>query len=277
MEIAEARAEELTFIAVGLMIIVTNLVEIVYISRNKHKNTFEKLLLSLAISDLLVGITATVYKTSDFLLGKEPWLSEGVAAIVFMFSSIFSLKNLLVLTIDRFLAIRFPIKHRILVTARRTNILIISIWVLSCVGGVGSNLFLIFKLSYGNDYFMIISAALIISIGAIISAIYCCIIRFLLTRQVTVAAKPGDEKVLQKIKGLFRGPQKAERTVLLSCIIVTVTFIICMFPFAIEYMRFRNAETLTFASKMLIVLNSLLNPFVYFFNNFLRRNCTKPQ
>ena len=277
MEMAEAQSEELAFIAVGLLIIVANIVEIVYISRNKHKNTFEKLLLSLAISDLLVGITATVYKTSDFLLGKKPWLNEEVAATVFMFSSIFSLKNLLVLTTDRFLAIRFPIKHRILVTARRTNILIISIWVVSGVGGVGSNLILIFGLKTGNDYFMMISAVLIISIGAIISIIYCCIIRFLLTRQVIVTAKPGDEKVLQRIKGLFRDPQKAERTVLLSCIIVTVTFIICMFPFAIEYLRYRNAEKLTFASKMLIILNSLLNPFVYFFNNFLRKSCIKPQ
>ena len=277
MKMTEMQVEEISFIAVGLVIIVVNLVETVCILRKKSKNTFEKMLLSLAFSDLLVGITTTVYKTIDYVVGKALWLEENVATIVFILSSTFSLQNLLAITIDRFLAIRFPIKHRVLVTQRRTNALIIFIWVATCLVGVGINLILVLGVPSGDDYVITTSAIVIIFIGAIINIIYFCMIRFLLTRQVAVAARPKDGKELQRMQELFRGPQKAERTVLLSSFIVAVTFIICMLPFAIECLIFRDAKTSTFASKMLIVLNSLLNPFVYFFNNFLRKNCTKPQ
>ena len=274
---AEPHQEEISFIAVGVMIIVVNFIEVICILRKNNKTTFEKLLLSLALSDLLVGAITTVYKTLDFVLGQRSWLIEEVTAVVLTLSSIFSSQNLLAITIDRFLAIRFPIKHRILVTARRTNVLIIFTWVLSCIVGIGIDLILVVLVPSGGDYIMTASTVAIISIGAIVSIIYVCIIRFLFTRQVAVAARPEDGKVFQKIQAIFRELQKTERTVLLSSVIVTATFIICTFPFAIEYLRYRNAETLTFASKMLIILNSLLNPFVYFFNNFLRKSCTKPQ
>ena len=274
------QADWISFLAVGLLIVVANLVETICILRKKSKNTFEKLLLSLALSDLLVGITTIVYNTIGYVgyvSGQKPRLHEGLAAIVFMFSSIFSLENLLAITIDRFLAIRFPIKHRVLVTPRRTTILIIFIWVSACLFGGGINLILVLGVPSGDEYVVTISSIGIISIGTIINIFYFCITKFLFTRQVTVTARPEDGKVLQRIQELFRGPQKTERAVLLSSVIVTATFIICMFPFAIEYLIFRDAKALTLASKMLLLLNSLLNPFVYFFNNFLRRSWTKPQ
>ena len=271
----ETEAEEISFIAVGLMIIVANLVEITCIVRKRNKTTFEKLLLSLALSDLLFGTIITVYKTLDFALGRKPWLDERVTTIVFLLSSVFSLLNLLAITIDRFLAIRFPIKHRILVTPRRTNVLIISIWASTSLVGVGSNLILVLRVPAGEKYAITTSAIGILSIGTIINAIYFCIIRYLLTREVIATARPEDGKILQRIRELFRGPQKVERAVLLSSVIVSVTFIICTFPFAIEYLILGDGEELSFGSKMLIILNSLLNPFVYFFNNFLRKSCTK--
>ena len=273
----DTEVQEISFIAVGFMIIVANLVEVICVVRKKNKTTFEKLLLSLALSDLLVGVIITVYKTLDFVLDRKPWLNEGVTGFVFILSSVFSLLNLLAITIDRFLAIRFPIKHRVLVTPRRANAVVILVWVSTCLVAVGISFTLILEVPYANQYVITILAIGIISIGIIINVIYFCILRFLLTRQVSVTARPEDVKVLQRILKLFRGPQKAERTVLLSSIIVVFTFIICTFPFAIEYLRVRDGEDLSFASKMLIVLNSLLNPFVYFFNNFLRKSCTKPQ
>ena len=274
---AEPHDEDKSFIAVGFMIIVANLVEIICIVRKKDKTTFEKLLLSLALSDLLVGVITTVYKTLDLVLGQKPWLLDKMTVVVFTLSTIFSLQNLLAITIDRFLAIRFPIKHRILVTPRRINAMIIFIWLLSLLVGVGLDLILLIVVRSGYDIVMASSTGGIIAIGTIINVIYLCIIKFLFTRPEKVTARPEDGKVLQRIQNLFRGPQKAERAVLLSSVVVVATFIICTFPFAIEYLRFRNAESLTFASKMLIVLNSLLNPFVYFFNNFLRKSCTKSQ
>ena len=273
---SEPHDEDKSFIAVGFMIIVTNLVEIICIVRKKDKTPFEKLLLSLALSDLLVGVITTVYKTLDLVLGQKPWLLDKMTVVVFTLSTIFSLQNLLAITIDRFLAIRFPIKHRILVTPRRINALITFIWLLSLLVGVGLDLILVIVVQSGYDIVMVSSTGGIIAIGTVINIIYFCIIKFLFTRQVKVTARPEDGKVLQRIQELFRGPQKTERAVLLSSVVVAASFIICTFPFAIEYLRFRDGEHLSFASKMLIVLNSLLNPFVYFFNNFLRKSCTKP-
>ena len=267
MELSNYQLEELVFILVGLLIISMNFAEVVFILRIKHRSTFEKLLLSLALSDVLVGIAVVVFKVLDFILGDQSWLREENFIVVFIMSALFSLKNLLVITIDRFIAVKFPIKHRLLVTGRRVNILIVLIWVVTCLLGIVLNLILILGLHIDTDYFMLLSSILIISWGVLMPIFYGCILKVVFTRQTAAKMNVEDSTVPNRLQKGFRGLQKSERTVLFSSVLVSVSFVICTYPFAIEYIK--TNEDVSLASSILMISNSILNPIIYFFSRFL--------
>ena len=275
MEFTNIEVEELIFILVGIMIILMNSVEIAFLLRIKHRSTFEKLLLSLALSDLLVGIAVTVFKTIDFATDAVPWLEEDEFVTVFIMSSIFSLKNLLAITADRFLAVKYPIKHHIFVTGRRVNILIVLIWVVVCLFGILTNIIIIVGFGVERRYFMILSTVAILTWGILITVLYGAILRVLFTRQTTKdKADDRNRTVLQKIQLLLRGRSKSERAVLCSSIIVSGSFIVCTYPFAIEYLKTKDTMNMSLESRMLMILNSFLNPFIYFFNRSLGQRRT---
>ena len=267
MELSNYQLEELVFILVGLLIISMNFVEVVFILRIKHRSTFEKLLLSLALSDVLVGIAVVVFKILDFILGDQTWLQEENFIVVFIMSALFSLQNLLVITIDRFIAVKFPIKHRLLVTGRRVNILIVLIWVVTCLLGIVLNLILILGLHIDTDYFMLLSSILIISWGVLMPIFYGCILKVVFTRQTAAKMNVEDSTVPNRLQKGFRGLQKSERAVLFSSVLVSVSFVICTYPFAIEYIK--TNEDVSLASSILMISNSILNPIIYFFSRFL--------
>ena len=263
--------QELAFIVLGIVVILLSCAEIVLILQTKNRKTFDKLLLSLALSDWLVGIVVTVFKIIDFVAGMHPWLKEDVFAMVFIMSSAFSIKNLLFITFDRLLAIRFPIKHRVLVTGRLVNIMIVIIWIVVLFFNVGVNLILIIVLQRSSEYYIYLSAIAIIVWGIFIVIVYGWILRVLLTRQILARVYTNGEKLTigRRIQSLFTGQYKAERAVVFTSVLVAVSFIICTYPFAIEYLIRRNAENISFPSRVLIFLNSLFNPLVYFFKNYL--------
>ena len=265
--------EELAFIAVGMTITLLNSVEIILLLRMKNKKAFDKLLLSLALSDWLVGIAVTIFKITDFVVGKKPWLKEDIFVIVFFMSSSFSMKNLLAITIDRFIAIKLPIKHRVLVTGRLVNITIAIIWIVVLFVEVGLNLILIVGFQISNEYYTYQSAIAIILLGILISILYVWILRVLFTRQMSAKTGTSNGKVAigHAIQSFFTGPYKSERAVVLSSVLVAVSFIICTYPFAIESFKTKNPEDRSLSSRVLIVLNSLVNPLIYFFKNYFAK------
>ena len=260
------------FIFAGLLIISMNFAEVVFISRKKHRSTFEKLLLSLALSDLLVGIAVAIFKILDFILGDQDWLKEDAFIVVFIMSALFSLKNLLVITIDRFIAVKFPIKHRLLVTGRRVNMLIVLIWVVTCLLGIVLNLILILGLNIHIRYFMLLSSVSIISWGVLIPLFYGCILKVVFTRQTAAKMNVEDSSISNRLQKGFKGLHKSERTVLFSSVLVSVSFVICTYPFAIEYFETGRTRRMSLASRILIISNSILNPIIYFFSRFLGRS-----
>ena len=275
MEHDEWERKEITFIALGILVFLTNLVEVLLILRKKQRSTFEKLLLSLAFSDLLIGLVITAIKALDFVPKKQLRLKEDAFPIVFNISSLFSMKNLLIIAIDRFLAVRYPIKHRVLVTGRRVNIAIIIIWIAILVIGVGLNIILLTGLNLDRDYFMYLSSIVIIFSGILISFLYICILRVIFTRSARAKEDARGENGTVKQQGTspVNGSNNTERIVACYSCVVAASFIICTYPFAIEYLKTRSAFAMSFASKLLIFINSLLNPFVYFFKDSRGKSC----
>ena len=99
--------------------------------------TLKTLLLSLAVSDLGVGLL--VQPLYSWLLVK--WLQQvspgcvayTVFSVIMNFYFTASFQGIMAITLDRFLAIHFHLRYQELVTHKRVVAVVISIWVLSAV------------------------------------------------------------------------------------------------------------------------------------------------
>ena len=262
---------DIVYAVIGLCISALNIAEINYILKIKYKKTFDKLLLSLAISDTFVGFSVTVFKFFDVTLGGSllKWSEERTFLHLFMFSLAFSLSNLLAITIDRYLAVKFPIKHRAFASARRSNIAILIVWLASFVALLINALIIIYG-DKRNEYFLAALSITILITGILLISIYTSILYSIYkTRIKTFAEGQTNRSHWQGMVSTFRTSGTAERSVFISSCFVSISFIISSYPFAIEYLIVQSGKDVSFLSKLCILLNSLLNPFTYFFKSYL--------
>ena len=271
--------KDVVYACVGICIIILNITEIRLISQIRHRKTFDKLLLSLAASDVVVGISVAVYKLFDLSLGRNglKWSEESTFAHVFLFTLIFSFCNLFAISIDRYLAVKFPIRHRIILTARRSNLAILAVWLFSLVPFLFNILMIIFWADY-SQYFLQVSSVMVLVFGVFLVAIYTSILSLIYRSRVKLSRESQDLKTrFQMLVSIFRTPGTTERNVFISSCFVTISFIISTYPFAIEFLVKQSGNTVSFTSKLLILLNSLLNPFTYFFKSYLcSKYCNAP-
>ena len=264
-------AKDATYIVIAAVTLLLNVAEIVLILKIKRRKTFDKLLLSLAISDALVGAIAIVFTAFDGLGGKYlAWLQGDDAMIFVGFSVLFSISSLLLISADRFMAVKFPIKHLIILTDRRADLMIIVLWLFSLVG-VALCCLVIFKWKAYFQLMLNAAAWCCIVYGVLISAIYVAIFCLICRRKMPAATSTSQRReegnnVERRGFSLFlTAKYKAERTVFFSGCFVTLSFIVCTFPFAFEFIIRQSWANVSFASRLMMLLNSLLNPLVYFF------------
>ncbi|XP_066923878.1 uncharacterized protein [Clytia hemisphaerica] len=120
-------------LAIGLIVALLNVAEIIMILRiQRKKKIFELVLLSLSFSDLLFGLSNGAICV--VFLGK--WRNEEVLEVttsiyfLFILCSIF---HLVFIALDRLWAIVRPIKHNIFMTRKKVYIILSMIWMLGIV------------------------------------------------------------------------------------------------------------------------------------------------
>ena len=261
--------EAITYAVAGLITGVLNVVEIVLILRTKNRKTFDKLLLSLAVSDALVGITAAVYKMTKFTLKDTTILmTQHNFANFLAISIIFSITFLLAITIDRFLAVRFPIKHRMVATNRRVNIAIIALWLLSVVSATSHSLF---TFVWAKKITLFAATGTLIAFGVGLIATYVAIFCLINKRCIIKAKRDRDNLnvAIRQVPLFSKENCSTERSVLITGCVVTISFIICTYPFAFEFLIKKSVYRVSFPAKLMIALNSLINPFIYFFKSYI--------
>ena len=267
---SEKRAEEIVYVLIALLILLFNSIEIVLLWRIRNKTIFDRLLLSLAFSDALVGVVVGLFQVFHMYLGDKLWIKAEDVVNIFLLSLVFSSTNLIAITVDRFLAVQYPIKHRILSTPKRANIIITVLWLLSFSFAI-LNAFLTYIWAVELKFILNGTSISLLVFGVVITILYCAIFYLICKRKMRTraVADEGEGNVNRNRIILFlKGPYKAERSVLFTGCTVAISFIICTYPFAFEFLTTENNGHLSFLSQCLIVLNSLLNPFVYFFKKF---------
>ena len=261
---------KILFITVSSIIAFLNIFEIVLIVRCKNRKVFDKLLLSLAISDTFVGLSVASLKIYDLTAkGTVSWLRGTDFASIFLLSVVFSMSNLILITADRFLAVKFPIKHRMLTTKRRVNAAIVLLWSL---GIVCVAFFCVMQFRWGKDIHLTLNVAsgFLLLFGAMMTIMYINIFYLICKRRESNKTGIGEQNKATNRRPalLLKGPNPTERGVFLTGAVVTLSFIICTYPFAISFFLKQSKGEIALLPKVLILLNSLLNPLIYFFKNY---------
>ena len=225
---------------------------------------FKTLLLSLAVSDLGVGLLAqplfVVYLAMDATQKNKTNETYDVMYTVtlipmnfFLCASLFSVTALCA---DRFLAIRLHLRYQSLVTYKRLGTTVISIWVISALISV-IRLFIPKNIMY--VIFVVFTSACIINVTSLSVKLYLTLRRHINQIQVQQLARTGQGEIVQ-------GKRKSA----MASLFVYLVFIVCYLPnictlfiiAAISDPRI-DVKHLWFYTITLSFLNSTLNPLIY--------------
>ena len=224
--------------------------------------TLKTLLLSLAVSDVGVGLLVQPFYTS--ILTK--WLQQSnpgcntykVFHIITYLFSLASFLGVVAVSVDRFLAIHLHLRYQELVTHKRVVAVVISIWVISAFLP-----FSIFAVSlYIYSYIMVILDVF----GVILTTIVYVRI-YLAVRQ--------HKNQIQVLQGqqLAHGDQLANLSNLIKSTVgifyVYFVFLLCYLPYLISLVATKMSgpsivlKGCSVFSLTLVFLNSSLNPVIY--------------
>ena len=226
--------------------------------------TVKKLFLSLAFSDLAVGLcsqlmTAIISAVMLKMASSEDDLAFFCPTVLIVhlyfqyLLGIASFLNVIVIAFDRLLAVSLHLRYQELVTPVRVTIVLVSLWLTSCVSA-----FLYIFLLKGFPL-----AAVISVIGYVLTTLaYVRIYKVVKYHQNQIYSQ-------NQLQNAQTREAHRQRKSAYNSLFVFVRFLACYFPFlpcTILYLT--NTSEISFlvahfASIFLIYLNSSLNPFVY--------------
>ena len=242
--------------------IMLNIVAILAIRKTLSlPKTLKTLLLSLAVSDVGVGLLGQPFYTS--LLVK--WIQQSIPScstynVFLVMGNLFasaSFFGVVAVSVDRFLAVHLHLRYQELVTHKRVVALVISIWVfsilLSLMSWVPSNI----RLQYQG---------IIIAVGLLLTAM--AYIRIYLA----IKRHKNQIQALQ-MQDVAQSAEMANFTSLVKSVIGTfyvyLVFLICYFPYFISLATLKifgssiALKKLYIFSLTLMFLNSSINPVIY--------------
>ena len=227
--------------------------------------TVKKLFLSMAFSDLAVGlcsqlmtaiisaVTLKMASSGDDLAFFCPTVL--ILLLYFQYLlAIASFLNVIVIAFDRLLAVSLHLRYQELITPKRVNIALVSLWLISCITA-----FIFVFLPTSNE----IVAAVILMIGYVLTTVaYVRIYKVVKYHQNQIYSQ-------NQLQNAQTREAHRQRKSAYNSLFVSVVFLACYFPFMpckILYMT--NTSEISFlialfASIFLIYLNSSLNPIVY--------------
>lgn len=92
------------------------------------RNPGTYLVMNLSFCDCLTCFSASLYKSVTLTIG-----SHSIPFFLMIWFSVGSLLSITSISIDRFLMVAFPIKHRILLNTKSMVIWSVAIWIVSCI------------------------------------------------------------------------------------------------------------------------------------------------
>ena len=226
--------------------------------------TVKKLFLSLAFSDLAVGLCSQLMAAIISAVMLKMASSEDdlaffcptvlIVLLYFMhLLAVASFLNVIVIAFDRLLAVSLHLRYQELVTPVRVTIVLVSLWLTSCVSAF-LHIFLVKGIS--------MATAVISVIGYVLTTVA-------YLRIYKVVKYHQNQIYTQNLQNAQAREAHKQRKSAYNSLFVFVVFVACYLAFLPSTMLYwKNASEISFlvahfASIFLIYLNSSLNPFVY--------------
>uniref|UniRef100_A0A4W5PIS4 G-protein coupled receptors family 1 profile domain-containing protein n=1 Tax=Hucho hucho TaxID=62062 RepID=A0A4W5PIS4_9TELE len=265
------------FSLISAVTVFLNVLVIISISHFKQLHTPTNLLiLSLAVSDLLVGLIAipvTTVAIMESCWGFGEYFCVFQIYITFLCTSL-SLGNLVLISIDRYVAVCDPLLYHSRITITRMMCCISITWcccIIYCAAIIKNfvnvqvpsrclkECFIVEGITWGNI------------IDLVITMVVPCSIIITLYMKIFVVARSQARKVFSKEAASVSGVKtvranKSERKAAKTLSIVVFNYFICWIPFLFVFFSSYLVDNLiSVIISFLPLVNSLINPIIYAF------------
>ena len=248
MRSAYTDEEDIIILALSALIIIANIAEVhLLMRRRKHFKPYEQLLLSLSICDLLVGISMVFLSIMDLVVQSQAEKISHTAkkTMPLWCSILLSVLHINLLSIDRYIAVHYPLRHGVWVTKQRIASLIISTWT-ACVACV-----VIVTLCWSVQIVKDVLRDAALTGCSTLIIVYSAIIHNHFKRK----------KVLGGQCIQHSQHHSTEQRLVFICLLVAVFCLATNAPFIVlEYLKSSNS-----AGDLTLMCGSLTNPFIYYF------------
>ena len=260
----------IAYFVVAAIALLLNITESVLILRmRKRWKPFDKLLLSLSFADQLVSLLAIIYSILWYFEVSIYGYKFSVQDIFLLLLATeeFSVLHILAITFDRLFAIKQPIKHNVKMQGRLPALIITGIWAFVIVFVSAVLLIIIFlKVEYLPLLVKAYSVLLIV-----LGICYVFAYKYMFDSVLTRSAKARNRRKCPLRNVLTLDECRNQRNMFKTCILVLLSYIICMYPISIEILARKQLEDLSVQSQVLLLANSVLNPLVYFYKGYSER------
>ena len=240
----------------GIIVIILNAIQIYMIRQRRKKTIYVKYLLSLAVTDLLFGLSNVIVSAIYLAEVQKTVFLLDVAYSVFCFCILTSIFHILWITLSRLIAVVYPFQHDELVTHKRVHILITLTWFFTLLVSAGILAYQRVKFSSRTrrnkieDNVRLAISIIILCADVVFIASYSFIIHRI--RQDNKFKKVNKSKV----------DSDSDKRMLIVCIVVTLLFVLFTTPYALS--RKIIGKT-SFWTNVLLLINSGVNSIAYFF------------
>lgn len=249
---------------ISFLCFLMNICEIIYIKRKKSKNSYETLLLSLSISDALFGFANA---TLPLLYLTQQISYTYIVRYAYLCSLLLSTVHLTTLAIDRCVAISFPLKHRIYWKIKHAKFFLLILWLLSIVT---TYLLYPYKKAYDfNDTKFVFQMKNTIS-STLTTAEILLVVLYTLVYMQIIKQNRRMSKINNGSQQVSVNRQKNAQSSFILCLLTALTFIFCTLSFNIQ-MRQKSRAWPNIYATTLLVINSGLNSFIYYFYGRITR------
>lgn len=240
------------YVVFSILALIANSVVIVLLyKRGRKRSVFDITVGSLVFADLLTAVGFLATTTMFYIIMNAAHVNESSLRLVFIFleMSIFcfivSLLHILLITIERLYALFCPLKYRQNTTKTKAKVPIVFIWMIS-LAATCIDAFLL-NGQQAEHYLGIMTFAS----GGILCALY-----------GLIAVKIIRLKKHNKFKW------NKDHLVLMNSLAVTVSFLACLFPFAIGLLGIGDAKEHMYLLSSFTAVKLLLDPVLYFYVSF---------
>ncbi|XP_038076770.1 beta-2 adrenergic receptor-like [Patiria miniata] len=270
-----------------VLVVVLNVVCLIVLHRTRALQEPTKVfMMSLNASDLLSGITVCVPTTVNWTIQRWPFgrILCKIYATFGMQLFIATILSVLLLTIDRYIAIFFPLRYPSMLTQTRARITVCCMWVFILISSAAFRFIPdseVEAIEFGHcywefqstPYYVAIFTGMILVPTLIVTILYVKIVQTALKQSKRIGQEEGQFRDREGGNPLGRNrPNRGNRKSLITLAVITMSMYVCYTPLITLHILngmsrvYISSETETILS-LNYMTNSWLNVVIYLFRN----------